>query len=150
MLGQLLSMVLAEFAFLFKAIIAIIVVYVGLAIALIGFKKYRQAIFLANPSTSERFNKWQSLEGHNYDSIDESARAYLKTVNAAAIYDLQYGRKERKRELYYERRDAYRYIKALDRMNYRGFDEQDDYDGIDPDEILPESDYILKRINGET
>lgn len=124
MFQLMLEMLISEFANVLSAVASMLAVVVGIGVLLVAFKKYKQAVFLADPSKSERFQKWQAMEGHNFDSVEESAKAYLETVNAAAIYDLQHGRKERKRELFYERRDAYRYIKALDRMDYRGFDDE--------------------------
>lgn len=124
MFQLMLEMLINELANVFKAVAGMLSIVVGIGVALVAFKKYRQAIFLADPSQSERFQKWQALEGHNFDSVEESAKAYLETVSAAAIYDLQYGREARKRALFYERRDAYRYIKALDKLDYRDFDDE--------------------------
>lgn len=127
MLADVFKDLIAEFSFLLKGILAMIAVAISLAAALLAFRQYKIAMFLENPrANSEKFDKFYTAYGHNYHSIKDAAQDYLHHVKLSEQYKQLYERQDKARQLYYERRDSYRYIKAPDNYNYRGFD--DDYE----------------------
>lgn len=119
----------AMFFGIFKTIAAAIAILLSIAVMLIVFKKYKVALFLEDPTKSERFNKWQAINGDEYDSIEESAKAYIEQVELANKFETLH-RKERAKELFYERRDAYRYLKAMDRYKLERDEESENLDKL--------------------
>lgn len=116
MLAEILNDLVAEFTAILAPFFAVFAIAIAILIALIGFKYYRQAVFLENPQ-SERFDKFYYANAHNYDTKQDAARDYLKFVKLANEYEYLYARRDRARDLYYERKDAYKFIKALDNMD---------------------------------
>lgn len=92
-----------------------------LAVAFLGmlvyFKYIRRSLFALDPDQSERFVAWYKENPENYDDKNEAVHAYLEVVDMANKYEVLYGRRERARQLFYERQDAWYYLRSLER-NY--------------------------------
>lgn len=97
-----------------KAIAAAVSILLSIVVALSVYKKYKIAQFTLDPNVSDKFNKWHAINGDNYDNLQDSAKDYIEQVRLASEFKYLH-RREAARERFYERRDAYRYMKAMDR-----------------------------------
>lgn len=113
MLADAFTDIIVMFSGVAKLIAGLVLIFGSLSIAIIAFQKYKIALFLDNPTESDRFNAWYEQKGLSYN-----AQEYLKDVKLAREYERLYARRDKAKQLFNERQDAYRFIQALDKQTY--------------------------------
>lgn len=123
MFTDIFSELIAMLTQVFRAISAVVAILLIVAAALAAFKKHKVALFLEDPTKSDKFNKWHAINGDSYDNIKDSAKDYIEQVKLASEFKY-FHRKEAARERFYERRDAYRYMQAMDRYTLKDIEKE--------------------------
>ncbi|OOR88741.1 hypothetical protein LP109_13150 [Moraxella bovis] len=143
MFASLLGDIVSQLKVVLFAIVGMTAVVLSLLFTLLSYKKYREAMFVLYPKATEDFIQWQKENGDNFDSINDSAQAYINAKNAAAKFEMMHGKEYRKKQQYFEGRMAYEYFQrqikahdkirsmpihhayypAIEKMGYRGFDD---------------------------
>lgn len=129
MLAELLGSLVSDLAFFLKPIFAIIAIAVSLAGILLAYKQYKKALFLENPiANSQKFYGFYKENRDQFGSVKEAAETYYDMVQLSAKYEYLYGRQMRARENFYKSKNAYHYLKSLEKKGYKSFSYDDDYD----------------------
>lgn len=118
MLADAFTDIIVMFSSVAKLIAGLVLIFGSLSVSIIAFQKYKIALFLENPTESDRFNAWYEKKGLSYASIEYNAEEYLKDVKLAREYERLYARRDKAKQLFNERQDAYRFIQALDKQTY--------------------------------
>lgn len=87
----------------------------SLGILLIAFKIALSIYYRTDPTTNEAFQKWHKQNMDKYESVSVAVKEYDRQLKLAREFKYLH-RQEYKRELYYERRDAYRYFKEMQKQ----------------------------------
>ena len=138
MLNAIFSELLNTFTGILNVILYVLSIFVAIAIALVAYKKYRQAIFLENPNSNTEFQAFYQNRHDNYKTEHEAAKDFLNFKKLAAEYELLHAsdiKKQQLREQKQQRKDAYYYLKSLDLNNVKLDEHQYDYVGYDPHHV---------------
>lgn len=84
-------------------------------ILLVAFKIALSIYYRTDPVTNKAFQKWHKENFDKYESVSVAVKEYDRQLKLAREFKQLY-RQEYKRELYYERRDAYRYFKEMQKQ----------------------------------
>lgn len=143
MFTSFLGEIVNQLRFVLFAIVGMTAVVLTLLLTLLSYKKYREAMFILYPKATEDFIQWQKENGDDFDSINDSAQAYINAKNAAAKFEMMHGKEYRKKQQYFQGRIAYEYFQrqmkahdkirsmpihpsyypAIEKMGYLGFDD---------------------------
>lgn len=113
---------------LFNQILSFVLFAIGalsaLIFSIVAYKTAYKAMFSMDLVQDDRFEKFYQIHQDDY-SRDQAKQEYTKLVKLEKEFKY-YHRQQYKKQLFYDRQDAYRYLKALD--NYRFDDDSDDTD----------------------
>lgn len=105
------------FSAILSAVLSVVAVAMSLLFAIVAWRVARRVLFGMDFIEDSRFEKFYQLNEDDFSSRDEAKKEYLYYVKLETEFKIHH-RRELKRERFNERRDAYRYMQALDRYNF--------------------------------